>query len=101
MPKEYCFLTEKCSQYQVGKIGSSCLLGQPIRIVHHETLLESRFKDNSSVPMAGPGSQQPPKNQIILRIARELIESSVKWFINPLSPESDQHQISPFNVNAL
>ena len=50
--------------------------------------------------MAGPGSQQPPKNQII-RIARELIESSVKWFINPLSPKSDQHQISPFNVNAL
>ena len=50
--------------------------------------------------MAGPGSQQPPKNQII-RIARELIESSVKWFINPISPESDQHQISPFNINAL
>ena len=50
--------------------------------------------------MAGPGSQQPLKNQII-RIARELIESSVKWFINPLSSESDQHHISPFNVNAL
>ena len=50
--------------------------------------------------MAGPGSQRPPKNQII-RIARELIESSVKWFINPISPESYQHQISPFNINAL
>ena len=24
-----------------------------------------------------------------------------RWFLNPLSPKSDQHEISPCNINAL
>ena len=40
----------------------------------------------------------PPLPSGIIKVA---IKSSVHAFLNPLSPKSDQHQISPANINAL
>ena len=37
---------------------------------------------------------------LFLRVQRCFVSFNVE-FINPLSPKSDQHQISPRNINAL
>ena len=38
---------------------------------------------------------------LILNNATYVNNSFTKFFFNPLSPKSDQHQISPCNINAL
>ena len=50
------------------------------------------------------------KSKIQVPLTRNLNEESISWiqnprlyldYLNPLSPNSDQHQISPCNINAL
>ena len=86
-PKEYC------RQSQVGMIGPSCLLRQPIKIVHHEILLESWLK---ITPLQGC---QPPCFQMLRIDGERMINGVLMHTVHDIICEQNSRKRCCWNCN--